>query len=171
MSGSVMCGVDGSAGAREAARAAVDLAERLEARLILVHVARSLAMVPHPGFFTRVALEALDRCRDELRVEGGDLLARVAREAGAPPDAERRVWAGDPLTRLLEEARLERPSAIVVGSRGLRGVRRALRGSISAELTRRAPCPVVVVPRTAVPHAGVAHAHRRGETVPAGRRA
>ena len=38
---------------------------------------------------------------------------------------------------------------LVVGSRGYGPLRRVLLGSVSSELMHSAPCPVMVVPRTA----------------------
>jgi hypothetical protein len=53
------------------------------------------------------------------------------------------VGIGDPADRLVAAAAAEKASLIVVGSIGPRS---SLLGSISAEVSRRAPCPVVVVP-------------------------
>jgi Universal stress protein family len=52
------------------------------------------------------------------------------------------VDAGHPADRLVAAAADEEASLIVVGSTGPRS---SLLGSISAEVSRRAPCPVVVV--------------------------
>src|SRR5207244_5306490 len=66
-------------------------------------------------------------------------------ERGAPNDcgAAWLVDAGHPADRLVAVAADRDASLIVVGSRGPRS---SLLGSISAEVSRRAPCPVVVVP-------------------------
>jgi hypothetical protein len=53
------------------------------------------------------------------------------------------VDVGHPADRLVVAASEERASLIVVGSTGPRS---SLLGSISADVSRRAPCPVVVVP-------------------------
>jgi nucleotide-binding universal stress UspA family protein len=46
---------------------------------------------------------------------------------------------------VVELARKRGVAAIVVGSRGLRGLRARLEGSTSNAVLRHAPCPVVVV--------------------------
>lgn len=61
--------------------------------------------------------------------------------------ADWQVERGDPADRLVAAAAAENASLIVVGSTGPRS---SLLGSISAEVSRRAPCPVVVVPPGAV---------------------
>jgi nucleotide-binding universal stress UspA family protein len=53
------------------------------------------------------------------------------------------VEVGHPADRLVAAAAAADASMIVVGSHGPRS---SLLGSISAEISRRAPCPVVVVP-------------------------
>ncbi len=69
-----------------------------------------------------------------------------AREATAPEEGELTTAIGHPADRLVELAREKEASFLVVGNHGPRS---SLLGSISADVARRAPCPVVVVPPTA----------------------
>jgi hypothetical protein len=66
-------------------------------------------------------------------------------DKGSPVDAGANwiVEAGHPADRLVAVAEDEGASLIVLGSHGPRS---SLLGSVSAEVSRRAPCPVVVVP-------------------------
>ena len=59
------------------------------------------------------------------------------------PGAAWLVSVGHPADALVAAAKKARGSMIVVGSTGPRG---SLLGSVSADVSRRAPCPVVVVP-------------------------
>jgi nucleotide-binding universal stress UspA family protein len=61
------------------------------------------------------------------------------------PGAELVIESGHPADRLIEVAREREASFLVVGNHGPRS---SLLGSVSADVSRRAPCPVVVVPRT-----------------------
>lgn len=54
---------------------------------------------------------------------------------------------GDP-ARVLEAAAREGLDLLVLGSRGFGPLRRVLLGSVSSELVREAPWPVMVVPRS-----------------------
>jgi nucleotide-binding universal stress UspA family protein len=60
------------------------------------------------------------------------------------PDAERRVLQGVAGAMLCDEAERLGARALVVGTRGHGGVRRAVLGSVADHLVRNAPCPVVV---------------------------
>ena len=142
MTGCVVCGVDDSDGARKAARVADDLAQRLGARLVLVHgtpIAPSVMYgVPFDGeVFQREALEDAERLLEEV--------AQVCKTTAV----SRRAEQGEPakaLERVVEE---ERADLLVVGTRGRGAMRSVLLGSVAHEMLAVSRCPVVVVP----PHA------------------
>jgi nucleotide-binding universal stress UspA family protein len=58
--------------------------------------------------------------------------------------ARTEVLHGHPGTTLCEFAASEQAVAMVIGSRGRGGLRRAVMGSVSDHVVRHAPCPVVV---------------------------
>lgn len=60
------------------------------------------------------------------------------------PDAAVRVIRGEPGVALCQLAEDVGAAAIVIGSRGHGGLRRAVLGSVSDHVVRHAPCPVVV---------------------------
>jgi nucleotide-binding universal stress UspA family protein len=125
VAGPIICGVDESLSARGAARVARALGRQLGRTLIFVRVVERAA----PAANVSAVAERLER----LSEEATDV------DCGA-------AWlvdAGHPADRLVAAARAFRASLIVVGSRGPRS---SLLGSISADVSRRAPCPVVVVP-------------------------
>jgi nucleotide-binding universal stress UspA family protein len=105
-----------------------------------------------------VIVHAIDPGR--LRLPGGRYRQRIDQARTArEPDAQaivRRVeaggvqpqvlvWEGDPATCVLDAARAEGASRIVVGSHGRGRVGRALIGSVSARIAAGAACPVHVV--------------------------
>jgi nucleotide-binding universal stress UspA family protein len=124
MTSSIICGVDDSESAHGAARVARELSARLRLRLVFVRV-----------------LEA-DSGADKI----GRVAARLNRLADSATEvdcgAHWLVDVGHPADRLVAIAEDEHASLIVVGSTGPRS---SLLGSISADVSRRAPCPVVVV--------------------------
>ncbi len=125
MAGSIICGVDDSDSAKEAARVARGLSRKLGLGLVFVRV------IDDGSPPERVSAIA----RRLQRAYGG--VTEVDCGAGWL------VEAGHPADRLVAAAAAADASMIVVGSTGPRS---SLLGSISAEVSRRAPCPVVVVP-------------------------
>jgi nucleotide-binding universal stress UspA family protein len=120
MTGSIICGVDNTASAREAARVARVLAGKLGLGLVFVRAA--------DGTPSDAEMSAIAERLEELSGYATDV------DCGA-------TWLvddGDPADCLVDAAKEKDAALIVVGSSPSR--------SISADLWRRAPCPVVVVP-------------------------
>jgi nucleotide-binding universal stress UspA family protein len=138
--GRILVAVDGSTEAQAAARMAVELADRTDAELHVVHVGE-VRPVYHPerhGYQARYeelqeeAQRLLDEQADEVR-SAAETLAGAHLRMGRPD--EEIVVLGEEIGAGL----------IVTGSRGLGGIRRALMGSVSDSVVRHAHCPVLVV--------------------------
>ena len=124
MTGTIICGVDGSESAKGAARVARGLSAQLGSRLVFVRVVEGAS--PDQEISVAAArLQQLAECATDV-----DCGAQWLVEVGHPAD------------RLVAVAEKEAANLIVVGSTGPRS---SLLGSISADVSRRAPCPVVVV--------------------------
>lgn len=137
----IVCGLDDSEGARAALRVAGMLSGWLDARLVLTHV------VPPPHVPGAPTMPGAREQLREVELERGEaLLAALADEARLETYAELRAVLGPPAPGLAEFAAQERAYLVVVGCRGRSPLKAALLGSVSQELIRLAPCPVVVVP-------------------------
>lgn len=79
-----------------------------------------------------------------LRERGENLLDELASTLGVTP-AESVVLAGSPGPALRDYVEEHDVAAVIVGAQGLGAVDRLLMGSVSDFLTRKAPCPVLVV--------------------------
>jgi nucleotide-binding universal stress UspA family protein len=140
MAGTILCGVNESAGARSAARVAGALSKRLELRLVLVHVADAFTVADgsagnDESVTTMQARSGGKRLLDQLTAEQ-DLIG-----------AEQRIEVGDPAERLAQVAAGERAALIVVGARAQRRRwRPTLRSDLSRDIAGLTPCPVLVVP-------------------------
>jgi nucleotide-binding universal stress UspA family protein len=132
MKGSVVCGVDLWSRSEEVARLAVSLADELDGHASVVHVTH--------GAGRRSAAPTLGPARELRR------LGTLVQSLGGAERSATLLRAGEPAPELLEAARELDAELLVVGSRGLGEVGSALLGSVSCELMREAPCPVVVVP-------------------------
>jgi nucleotide-binding universal stress UspA family protein len=125
MTGAIICGVDDSESARGAARVARALSAHLGLGLVFVRVVAPGA----PDAKVSAIAERLERL--------------TAGATDVDCSAGWLVDVGHPADGLVAAARKLDASLIVVGSTGRRS---SLLGSISADVSRRAPCPVVVVP-------------------------
>jgi len=144
----IVCGVDGSEQARHAASAALRLADRLGARLVLVHVTPTRTVVPVDSFPMGVDPSTYPRSRELAFSEAEaafDSLPSDVTEASV----EREVRLGEPARVLAEVAADCGAELIVVGSRGRGAWRSAVLGSVSSDVARLAPCPVLIVPERA----------------------
>lgn len=148
--GAVVVGVDGSQASLRALEAALEVAA-LERRP--VHVVHSYTAYP-PALGPTLMVGDLAA---EIRAQAAKVV-EIAREHAELVRPEVDLTAGtslsDPREKLAELS--ERASLVVVGSRGLGGVRGLLLGSVSLWVTRHAACPVLVVrPANDVSGAGV----------------
>jgi len=134
----VVAGVDGSPDSLVATDVAAGEAARRHLPLRLVHGLRP------PAAYSFGALVAIDV--SSILADLREMLHTVATDVqGRYPDLtiETSVTAGDPAGVLVEESRTA--SLVVVGSRGLGGIRGMLAGSVSAQVAAHAHAPVIVV--------------------------
>ena len=78
-----------------------------------------------------------------LESEGRVLVADVATKLGVP-SAQAVLLRGDAGGAICDFAASQGVQAIVIGSRGRGGIKRALLGSVSDYVVRNAPCPVII---------------------------
>jgi nucleotide-binding universal stress UspA family protein len=137
--GAIVAGTDGSPGAERAVREAARLARATGARLVLVSAFSDLH--PYREHIQGSAREDLI----DLENVAGQLLLRAAAEVDGDSQVETVAREGDPAEVLADVAAEEGAGLIVVGDRGLTGVRRFLLGSVSHKLSHHAPCSVLIV--------------------------
>jgi nucleotide-binding universal stress UspA family protein len=143
----ILVATDGSKEAEQASSSAADLAKRTGSELHVVYVGH----MP-PVFYESPGTWALDpdlqsrmeeRAGEEARARLDEQVQRV-REAGGEV-AEAHVRLGRPDAEIVRLAEELGAGLIVLGSRGLGPLRRALMGSVSHSVIRHAHCPVLVV--------------------------
>ena len=138
----ILVPTDFSAHAKEAARMAIELAKRFDAKLYFVHVFQSVAYVLPEGYMLYSAPqlgEILDDLDKLVAAEKSD-----AQKAGAR-GVEGDLVEGVPATEIVRYAREKGCDLIVIGTHGRTGVKHALLGSIAEKVMRTADCPVMVV--------------------------
>src|SRR5215204_2267589 len=141
----ILLATDGSKEAELAALRAVELAQRTDSELHVVHVGvvpSFLESYRYPGtlgYDGKLYEHIEEESRERLRKQSW----RVKVAGGTVAGAHLRMGAVDlEIVALAKELGVD---LIVVGCRGHRGIRRAMEGSISDGVIRHAPCPVLVV--------------------------
>jgi len=136
----ILAAVDGGPQAEAVARLAANFATRMGSELHVVHVGFVPAMY-HPemqGYPSRV-----EAVRQETQQALDEEVRRI--EAAGAAVSRSHLRMGRPDVEILELAEELDADLIVVGSRGLGGLRRTLLGSVSDSVVRHAHCPVLVV--------------------------
>jgi nucleotide-binding universal stress UspA family protein len=132
----ILLATDLTAASAEATDRAIDLAARLDARLLVVNVLEQRRLSGGGSH------ERVDQARTEREAHLVELVKR-ARAAGVT--AEFLVWEGDPAGSITAAADAEAADLVVVGTRGRSGAERMFLGSVSDHVVRHAGCPVLVV--------------------------
>jgi nucleotide-binding universal stress UspA family protein len=139
----ILLATDSSEEAELAALRAVELADATDSELHVVHVGVvPIFLKSYPGtlgYERRLYEEIEEMSRELLRKQSW----RVKAAGGTVAGTHLRMGAVDlEIVALAEELGAD---LIVMGSRGLGGLRRALMGSVSDSVVRHAHCPVLVV--------------------------
>jgi nucleotide-binding universal stress UspA family protein len=131
MGNHILCGVDASPASACAAGVAADLSYRLDAEVILMHVEPE----SHPSHHRARIAHARERGRLRALVDAH----------GFSMGTRTRVEMGEPARTLVGAGRFLDAQLIVLGSHAGRRPEASI-GSVAAEVMRRAPSPVVLVP-------------------------
>ncbi len=136
----VVVGTDGSPNAEAAVREAARIAKGDGAA---VHLVTAYPDIPT---FGETISSSAKRDRIDLREVAEGVLSRTAAELepqGLQVETDARE--GDAAKVILDVARERDADLIVIGARGLTGIRRFLLGSVSSKLAHHADCSLMIV--------------------------
>lgn len=136
----ILVAIDGSIEAEWAFKKAIEISKQNNARLLLVHVIETR---------TFAAMEALDQTIIEKTDKyAGELLKRyqnLATDAGVL-NVQYEIHYGSPKVKIPKEiAKKHNIDLIICGATGMNAIERFLIGSVSQNITRYAPCDVLVI--------------------------
>jgi nucleotide-binding universal stress UspA family protein len=134
----ILLATDGSEDAQLALSTAVDLADSTNSELHVVTVA--------PGYSYDVRNpDVVERLREQAEDILNEQAEKIEQEGGKVAGKHLRIAERYRAQQIVQVAEDIGAGLIVMGSRGLGGVRRALMGSVSDSVVRHAHCPVLVV--------------------------
>ncbi len=142
--GTILVATDFSTSAAHATDTAIDYAKKFGSKIVLIHAYDDPVIVAMPleggyvmpdGFYEQVAQAARDRVEE------------AAREVSATGVECEGVAISVPAAfGIVHEAVEREADLIVMGTRGLTGLKHVALGSIADKVVRTAPCPVLTVP-------------------------
>jgi nucleotide-binding universal stress UspA family protein len=134
----IVVGTDGSARAGAAVHMALELAQLTGATVHAVNAMNTGGVVEDP----HSAQLVMDEMRDHADGIKQHILG-VAERQGV--DVEFHSAMGQPAEALIELAERVKADLIVVGNRGMSGMKRFVLGSVPNKISHRAPCSVLIV--------------------------
>jgi nucleotide-binding universal stress UspA family protein len=138
----IACAVDGSSTSLQAADAAIELAARSDAELVLIHVLDDERLRD----FATVMDDDGAGARRRLEQSAERMLGDLAERAGQRQvRCTHRVEEGDPPRAIDDVSRKVGADVILVGKVGRRGVRRWMVGSVTRRLIESTRIPVLVI--------------------------
>jgi nucleotide-binding universal stress UspA family protein len=144
----ILLATDGSKEAQLAASTAADLANSTNSELHLLSVAPGnpdpVYQIHEASLRYETYQQALEAVKGEAQKVLDEQVRKVREAGGSVKEAHLRIGErrDQAIIHLAEEVGA---GLIVMGSRGLGGMRRALMGSVSDSVVRHAHCPVMIV--------------------------
>ena len=135
----ILLATDGSEEAELARTTAVDMATSTHSELHLVTVAPG-----YPSYDVNVP-NVIEQLREQAQKVLDEQSEKIEREGGTVAQKHLRIASRRRSQQIVQVAEDIGAGLIVMGSRGLGGLRRALMGSVSDSVVRHAHCPVMVV--------------------------
>jgi nucleotide-binding universal stress UspA family protein len=140
----ILVATDFSETAAKAVETAVEFAKKFEAQLILLHAYRVEIPMASPmtaggyvlpdGFFEQLGSHArkqIEALAEQIEANGVKAIGIAVEQSAA--------------IAIVEEAEARPADLIVIGTRGLTGLKHIALGSVADRVARTAPCPVLTV--------------------------
>lgn len=138
----ILVPTDFSETSKQAVDDALDLAQKFDASVTLIHV-EQLPIFPYaePMFVygTQIEKEIRDRAQAEMDKLAKDCEARLGRSVG------KKIAIGSPPNEIVEEAKIGKYDLIVIATHGRTGITHLLIGSTAERVVQLAPCRVLTV--------------------------
>jgi len=152
MFSNILVAVDGSEHSKKALNYALQLAEKLDGKITLIHVysvvvplGPSIDTISGPAV-TPASAVLTAKIAEDAKQMGKRILddaEQIVKERGI--SVEKVLREGDAVKEIVAVAQEGKFDLVVVGHRGLGKLKELLLGSVSEGVSRKAPCPVLIV--------------------------
>ncbi len=143
----ILLATDGSASSRKALEFAVEMAARYDAQVYILHVISTME-IPL-DILEYISAEDIEDSPASVYLEkvGSKIIQQSERECKATgcENVHTIVLRGDPADTIIEFAKEKGSDVIIMGSRGFRGIKGRLMGSVSRKVIHAAECTCIVV--------------------------
>lgn len=147
----ILVPLDGSTHADKALDFALDLAEKYSSEILLLSVISPVPLplmtYPNTGMLP-ISPVAIDAYTKEVRENSEKILKQAlekAKKTKPKLEVSMKLVEGRPSEKIIEEAKAEGIDVIIMGSRGLGGIKEFLLGSVSHRVADEASCPVLII--------------------------
>ncbi|RBW70665.1 universal stress protein [Bacillus taeanensis] len=135
----ILAAYDGSELSQKALRHAVEMTKQnKESELIVVSAVNPTGPMTHPSIYEQIA-QSLTEQAQELIEDVKQTLDSLSNNTSTF------VIMGNPAQKIVEFADSNKVDLIVMGSRGLGGIRELFLGSVSHNVLQQAHCPVLII--------------------------
>ena len=143
----ILLGTDGSANSRKALKFAIEMASKYNALFYVLHVVSSMEIpvdvieyvsaedIEDPSasvYLEKIGQMVIKQSENECKITGCEDIHTV-------------ILRGDPADMIIEFAKEKAVDVIVLGSRGFRGIKGKLLGSVSRKVSHAADCTCIIV--------------------------
>lgn len=121
---------------------AIGIANKLDAKLIFIHVATNIV---ESAVYTDVyptAFEAIDK--ELLGFAQTKMNALVEKSKGASPECAGQVLRGEAADAIVDYVNGLEDALIIMGTHGAKGIEKIMLGSVAERVLKRASCPILV---------------------------
>lgn len=133
----ILVALDGSELSEQVVQALEQIHITSDTKIILAHVLVNLGTNPDV---------AADRPQTDTELIPYQQLERLqSYQASFPCKSELEIVTGEPAEEIIRLANIHHTDLVVIGSRGLTGLNRILKGSVSSQVVEDAACSVMVV--------------------------
>ena len=144
----LLVAVDFTSFSEEALLFASELAEKLEAKLLVLHVIHDPAETP--GFYAQKGkkkkfIRTMEESATDMMAEFLEKMRKAHPKQEAIKKAISLLVVGTPVTRIIEIAKKKQASMIIMGSHGRTGLSHLLVGSKAERVVQLSPIPVTIV--------------------------